>query len=115
MVGVGARERSISSLIREWSTGALVAQFDYFGTPGVSPVSTLGPAIDSRQAVREEDSFQYSQDEYISPRRQLPKLYSLYNVQHDLTTFPICIYYSSIDRIGQRPGPLLQRFRGPSS
>ena len=85
-----------------------------FGPP-VSPASALIPAIDSRQAVREEDSFQCSHDEYISPRWQLLQLYSLYNRQYDLTTLPSCICFSAIDRIGQRPRPLLQRFRGPSS
>ena len=81
----------------------------------VSPVCTLGPAIDSRQAVREKDSFQCSQDEYISPGWQLLKLYSLYNLQYDLKTFLSRICYCSIDPIGQCSGPLFQGFRGPSS
>ena len=80
-----------------------------------SPVSTLGPAIDSRRAVREKDSFQCSQDEYISPRWQLLKLYGLYNLQHDFKSLPSCICYSSIYRISQRPGSLFQRFCSPSS
>lgn len=81
----------------------------------VSPVCTLGPAIDSRQDVREKDSFQCLQDEYISPGWQLLKLYSLYNIQHELKNFPSRVCYSSIDRNGQYSGPLFQGFRRPSS